>query len=437
MPMTEGFMMTFSNTCKSKSNMSDHPIIRAEILLGQKRYEEASKVLSGLLAQNPNDPHVLMMLSEVSLQQDQAREAEEVIEHAIRLAPDDDGLYYQKARIMLLQEKYDAAEVSLQEAITFNPQQPDYFALLSSIKIARKDFEAGLELANQALALDSENLHALNNRSKALLKLNRVDESTKTIEGALNKDPNNPQTHTTIGWNELERGDHKKAMNHFTEALKQNPNYSYAQAGMMEALKARYWVYRIFLKYVFWSGNLTKKYQWVFIIALYFGTRVLSRLAETIPVLAPYVNPIVLGLVIFALSTWITTPLSNLFLRFNFYGRHLLSRKQKMSSNLVAACLGVLLAGLTGWLLTDQEVYLGMMIYGFTMMIPCSAIFASSKHQLVLPVYTLTIGLLGIVALGYTATTGDLASPFATFFLIGILAFQVLANFLTIRESNL
>lgn len=417
--------------------MSESLFQRAEILISQKRYDEASKVLASLLAQDPNNSLVLSMLSEVSLQQDKPKEALDLIESAIRLAPDEDALHFGKARILLSLEKYDLAEKSLDNAITYNPLEADYFALWASIKLARKQFEPALELADKALALDSENLLALNNRSKALLKLDRKEESSRTIAGALNRDPNNAFTHTTIGWNELERGHHQKALHHFKEALKQNPNFEYAQAGMIEGLKARYLFYRIFLKYVFWSSNLSKKYQWGFIIGLYLGTRLLTSLANSSPAMAPFLDPIIFLLVFFALSTWVTAPLSNLFLRLNFYGKHLLSKNEKLSSNLVGLCCLILLGGIAGILFSDHPVWLGLAIFGFAMMIPCSTLFASARQKYILPAYAGAMAIIGTLALLHTLSTGLLTGIFATLFLLGIIAFQWLANFFIIRESNI
>ncbi|MEQ8469815.1 MAG: tetratricopeptide repeat protein [Marinoscillum sp.] len=417
--------------------MSESLIQRAELLLSQQRHDEASEILASLLAQDPNNTIVLSMLSEVSLQQGKPKDSLEVINNAIRLAPDEDHLHYQKARILLDLKKYDEAEKSLDNAITYNPYDADHFALWSSIKIARKKYADGLDLANKALEIDSENLLALNNRSKALLKLDRKDESSQTIDGALNRDPNNAFTHTTIGWNELENGSHKKALHHFKEALKNDPNFTYAQAGMLQALKAKYLVYRWFLAYSFWISNMGKKYQWGFIIGFYVGFRVLRTVADSSPGLAPFLEPLLMILMILAFSSWIIAPLSNLFLRLNYYGRHLLSEDEKTSANLVGICASIFVIGLAGLLLSTDPIWTGLTIFGFAMMIPCSTVFASSRQQYTLPLYTVGLAICGLLALYQILVTDQLTSIFSTIFLLGVFAFQWLANYLIINEDNI
>ena len=415
--------------------MTDQLIVRAQILLQQKKYDEASQLLGDILRQDPANIHVLAMLSEVKLHLDQRREAEDLINSAIGLAPDESVLYYIKARIVYQLERYDEAERLLQHAIVLDPQDAAYFSLLASIKLERKQFDEGLRLADKALELDPENVLALNARSTALLKLDRKDDAFRTIEGALAEDPNNAYTHSNYGWGLLEKGDHNKALSHFREALRNDPNFRYAQAGMMEALKARYWFYRVFLKYVFWISNLTAKYQWGVILGLYFGTRLLSSVAERNPTLQPFLTPVIVVLALIAFSTWVITPLSNLFLRLNPFGKHLLDQKEIQSSNFVGISLLLFVAGLAGYLFTGAAPWLALAGYGFAMMVPFSAMFTPAKYNS-LTIYAGAMAVIGALAVLTSFATGELVNGFSSIFLIGFIAFQWIVNFVKIRRSN-
>lgn len=262
----------------------DIRLSKVEILLQQNKYAEAEKVLKDLLAVTPNNIRLLFLLAEVHLQQEQYDTANNVIEHAIGLAPDAPHLFYAKSRIAWMQDHWQEAEKNILQAIALNPNHAGYFAFLSNMKLGRKQFSEALELANSALEIDAENLLALNTRSTALNKLNRKEEAFNTIEGALREDPNNAYTHSNYGWGLLEQGNHKKALEHFREALKNDPNFAHAQSGMLEALKAANPVYRLFLKYSFWMGNLTAKYQWGVIIGFYLAFRLLKNLSQSNPI---------------------------------------------------------------------------------------------------------------------------------------------------------
>jgi tetratricopeptide (TPR) repeat protein len=281
-----------------------------------------------------------------------------------------------------------------------------------------------------------ENLDEVEVRGNSLLKVNRKEESFTTLEGGSRDDNNNAYTHANYGWGLLEKGDHKKALKHFKEALKNDPNFEYAQRGMVEALKASNPVYRMFLKYSFWMGNLTAKYQWGVIIGLYLGTRALNVLADANATLRPWLMPLIILLWIFAFSTWVIKPLSNLFLRFNPYGKFLLDKKETMSSNFVAVSMGLFVAGLLGWVFLKDDRYLFIAAYGFAMMVPLSVMFVPSKYNSFL-IYTIAMSVLGAIALGAAFTNNlQVFDTLAVVFLIGFIAFQWLANFFMIRRSN-
>ncbi len=416
--------------------VEDIRLSKVEILIQQEKFAEAEKILGELLTQDANNIYVLSLLAEVNLQQDRYKIANDIIDDAIGLAPDNPHLFYIKSRIAIQQDKFDEAEENISEAIALDPYDADYFALQAHISLLRKQYEVALDAANKALEIDAENLLALIVRSTALNKLNRKEESYETIEGALKNDPNNAYTHANYGWGLLEQGDHKKALEHFKEALTNNPNLGYAQAGMLEALKAANPVYRLFLKYSFWMGNMTAKYQWGVIIGFALGFRALRTVARNSPALQPYLTPLIIAIAIIAFSTWIITPISNLFLRFNKYGQLLLDRKEKMSSNFVALSLAACITGLILYFALADEKMLAIAAFGFAMMLPLGTMFSPSKNKYLLLGYTICLGVVGAIAVVLTFSTNQLFNIMTPVFILGFVAFQWLANYLLIKEDN-
>lgn len=414
----------------------DHRISKVEILMEQKKYDEAEQILKDLLSQDSNNVDFIALLAELNLQQNRFDVAMRLIDMAIGLAPGTPYLLYIRARVALGREDFNQAENDLKTAIELDPNDGDNFAMLAHIRLQRKDFGEALTLADRALAIDSENLLALNTRGTALLKLNRHEDSFQTIRGALREDPTNAYTHANYGWNLLEKGDHKKALEHFSEALKNDPSYSYARAGMAEALKSSNPVYKLFLKYAFFMHNLTSRYQWAVIIGFYFGVRFLRKIAAANEALEPYLIPVVIILSIIAFSTWVIDPISNLFFRFNRYGQFLLEKHEKMSSNFVAVSLAVFVAGLLGYIFLSDERMIAVAAYGFAMMVPLSVVFAPSKNRVVILVYGIAMAVIGLVAIALTFSSGELYNPFSLIFIIGFVAFQWLANYFIIKESN-
>ncbi len=308
--------------------------------------------------------------------------------------------------------------------------------MLASIKLSRKQFEEALELANKALEIDAENLLGLNIRSTALIKLNKHEESFHTIEGALREDPNNAYTHANYGWGLLEKGDHKKAMEHFRESLKNDPNSGYAQSGMLEALKATNPVYRLFLKYSFFMSNLTAKYQWGVIIGFYVVFRILKSVATNNEALQPYLYPLLVALAVVAFSTWVLNPVSNLFLRFNTYGKLLLDKNEKTSSNFVAASMATFVIGILLYFILGDDKFLSVVVFGFAMMLPFSLMFSPTKYKHAFLIYAVAMSLIGLAAIVLTFFTGELFNMLSVIFIFGFVGFQWVANYLLIKEDN-
>jgi tetratricopeptide (TPR) repeat protein len=414
----------------------DHRVSEVVLLIEQKKYSDAERILKDLLSHDPNNIHFLSLLAEIHIQNDRFAAARQIVDNAIGLSPDTAHLFYMKSRIALAEEQYDDAEANLNEAIQRDPYDADYFAFFSQVKLMRKDLTRALELADRALAIDSENLLALNSRSTALLKLDRKEESFNTIKGALREDPNNAYTHANYGWGLLEKGDHRKALEHFREALKNDPSYVYAQAGMVEALKATNPVYRLFLKYAFFMGNLTAKYQWAVILGFYFGVRFLRSVAAANEALQPFLIPVIIVLTLVAFSTWIIEPVSNLFLRFNRFGQFLLDKKEKMSSNFVAGSFALFTGGLLGYFILSDERFLALAVFGFAMMVPLGVMFSPSKYKHALLIYASIMAGIGMIAIALTFSSGELFNLFTVVFLFGFVAFQFLANFIMIKQAN-
>lgn len=416
--------------------LEDSRLSRVEILLKQQRYKEAEKILQSLLSEDINNVHYLTIHAELKLQMDDFESAITIIDRAIGLEPDHSTLFYIKARIKIQQNQLESAESLIKEAIKLDPFDADYFALLANINLGRKQFDIALKNANKALEIDAQNLNALNTRSTALNKLDRNDESYQTIEGALREDPNNPYTHANYGWGLLENGQHEKALEHFHEALKIDPDFEFAQAGMLQAIKAKNPFYRMFLKYAFWMGNMAAKNQWVVILGFYFGFRFLRVFSKNNPALQPFLTPLLIILAVLAFSTWIMEPISNLFLRFNKYGKVLLSKDEKTSSNFVAISLAVFVIGLLLYLILSDQRFLAVAVFGFAMMVPFGSMFSSKAKRKPFLIYAVAMAVIGLAAVSLTFITGELFNPMSVVFMLGFIGFQWIANFILIKENN-
>lgn len=415
--------------------MTESRAQRALLLLHHHRPGDAEKELRAHLAQHPADVDALFLLSVALTQQDKDKEAVEVAEETVALAPDRAASHYHVAKARFNKGDLDEALEAAEEAIRLDPEDADHFGMLSIIRNHKGEHVGALKAAEQGLALDPEHLTCLNVRSIELNTSKRFEEADSSINKALELDPENPYTHSNTGWAVLRRGDHQRAMEHFREALRREPGLEHARQGMVEALKARYWIYRIWLKYVFWVGNLKPGSQRIFIFGIWILVRVLDSVARHTPGLQTIGLAVIALYALFALSTWVIEPLTNLLLRFNRFGRYVLDRDEKISSTLTGTSLLIALASAAMWVASAEERWIAPGVFGLLMMVPVASMFrkhrASGRNARVMAAAVLA--MIGIAGSAMALVSGEAYNTPILIFAVGAILYQWIVALLPAR----
>jgi tetratricopeptide (TPR) repeat protein len=406
---------------------------RALVLIQQSRHDLAEKELRLALTDDPESPqgHAFLALCLVRREQYEAATAE--ARQAVERAPEWPTAYTILAQVYAARNRPKEAEQAAQEALRLDPEDSQHYETLARIYMTQRDWVRALQLAERGLAVDAEDVGCANLRAMALTKLGRTREAAQAVESALARDPENALGHANLGWNYLQQANYPKALEHFREALRIDPNHEYAKMGLVEALKARYLVYGLMLRYFLWMGRQSARLQWVIILGLFFGVRALRSLADQNPGLRPWVQPLLTAYLVFAVMTWVSSPLFNLLLRLNKYGRYALSRDQRWGSTLFGIMLVPALASLAYWAATGSGLGLLASLYFGLLLLPVTAIFRCSAGwpRWVMVLYTLVLAALipaAVVvspadhALGETLTMafawGSVLSGFAANFLM-------------------
>ena len=304
---------------------------RILLLLRQGRAPQAEQELRRLLHDDPTDALAHSWLGMTLLEQNQLPEAQQEAELAIHLAPEYDFAYYLLSLNHLRQHQLPAAQQAIEQALALDPADPTYHHTLGIIRFQRGQWEAALRAAETGLRYDPAHVDCLGLRGRCLARLGRRTDATAALQEALRHAPDAAGPHADAGWVALEAGRPRQALEHFREALRLHPTSEYAREGLVEALKARYWLYRGFLKFAYWSSSLGDGMR----RGLFIGLWVLARF---VPLLLP-------AYLLLVFMSWFADPLFNALLRFNGYGRHALSETQtRQSTQFVALLLGGALA---------------------------------------------------------------------------------------------
>ena len=373
---------------------------RALLLHHQGRYDLAEKEARLALADDPDDPVGHAILAQCLTGLRNYAEATDEAERAVGLGPDVPLGHFALAAARLHRNHFAEAEAAAREAVRLDPTDPDHHGMLAAVRAAREDWRGTLAAADRGLQQDAEHAWCGNLRAMALTKLGRRAEAGATMAEALARDPDDAFTHANRGWGLLHEGDPKRALEHFREALRLEPNLEFARAGMIEAIKARYWLYRQVLGYFLWMSRLSPQARWGIIVGLLVLQQVTASVARTNPELRPVLEPLLIGYVAFALTTWTAVPLSNLFLRLNRFGRYALSADQRRASHWVGAFTAAALAGVGWGLLAHRDyAWLGWpAALGFAiLLVPVSGSFACQRGWPRLVMGLVTAGMTALV----------------------------------------
>lgn len=406
---------------------------RAFQLMNLQRFDEAIVELKKALAEEPNFPFGLALLSVCKIKIKQYDEALDLAKHAVAGDPEHPFHFLVLAQAHFYNNNIAEARLAIRQGQQLSPNDAEFFLLKAEIEFHQEKWNQALSETEKGLEHDPENVELINLRSRALVKLNRKAEAEETVNFALNKAPENSFSHANKGWVAIERNRFDDAVKHFLESLRHNPDNEYARHGLKEAIKGKNILYRGMLKYFLWMEKLQQKNRWFFIIGIYVLYSILRRVAAASPEWAPFLYPFIGLYIVFAFSSWIATPLSNLFLRLHPIGKNALDEDEKLGANIVGALIAIALTGLVSYWATAQELPVAIALIAGGMLIPVSGVFAlpvGSKPRRSLMIYASIIAMAGmswLVLPGFGL--GILI------FALGIFFFGFVANYL-IGQAN-
>jgi len=378
---------------------------RALLLYQQSRFEMAEGELRQAIALEPNDSYAHALLALCLARREQFQPATDEARQAIGLQPDSPYAHYAHAVILYDRHRPAEALAAIQEAIRLDATDADYFSLLAAIHFGESRWQDALSAAEQGLQCDPEHVGCTNLRAMAMVKLGRRAEAGATIATALARNPESAVTHANQGWTLLHQGDPQKALQHFREALRLDPENEWARHGIVEALKARHLIYAVMLKYFLWMSRFRRQAQWGIVVGAYVGYRLLGVIARSRPALAPWILPLQIAYIVFALMTWMASPFFDLVLRLNPFGRLVLTREQALGSNWFGLCLACALASFGLWLWKGGGWLLGAIMFGL-LLVPVSSIYrcAPGMPRRVMAGLSIFLAALGLAGLAIVLT---------------------------------
>ena len=407
-----------------------------EVLFSQDRYKEAEKVLLNILDQQSDSEWAQYYLAFCYLRLNKLDEAKQVIDYLLVIDPGELSYINLKAEWEIATNDLNAAEDTAKHLIYSDAGNDDYYFLMARIKYIQRNYDSALEFTEKSLAIDPDKLNALNLRTSIKSQLGDVEEARESIREALQRNPQDAQTIANHGLQLLNEGNVKESLSKFKEALSINPNSEIAQYGMQQAMKSRFWPYKMFYRFALFMSRLSGRNMWFVIIGAYFGLRFLSRLAASNETLQPILTPIIYLIISFFLLSWVLDTFMNMYLLTNPYGRMLLSEEDKLEARICGISFTVGLLFLLVHLISPEPVFMVSGIFFLLYLIPLGSMFNPSdkkkkNYAIYLTVAIGVVGILGIFSFFFTESYSLL-----TVAGIGIFVYQWIINAFMISDSG-
>ncbi len=311
---------------------------RAYALLEIHRYQEAQRAAMEALAESPESVNAHLVMAEASISLDQYDNALNSANRAIGLAPNESECYLTRARIFLATKRSRLATNDCQLALQYNPANAPAYGVLAWCRAMDGRWRETLEISEKGLEVDPEESNCVNARARALLFLHEDERALEGIDAALARHPDDAYTHANAGWVKLQAGDRGAALNHFTEALRREPDFEVAREGLIASIKASSPIYGALLAYTFFMTSLRPGMRLAIAVGAYIAYRI------TWVTLVDNGHYVTGGIIVclwisLVLLTWAGDAIFNLLLMLTSQGRRILSTTQQWLALAVAATL--------------------------------------------------------------------------------------------------
>ena len=412
--------------------MTGAEMSRLQLLFNQNRYQEAVDHLRLCLEQDPTDFMSRYYLSYSYYLNNNNEKARNIAEPLVSEYPEEREVIALIANIDIAEDKPVDAEQKARFLISHEPESEDFHLLLGRSLFSQRRYDSALVSLDKSLEIEADNTDALNLRATIEGLLGDKVSVSNSVEKLLALDPENPNSIANDGIRLLNQGKVNEALARLEEALHIQPSNQMARYGMQEALKSRFFLYKLFYKYISLMSRLGKNQAWAVIIGLYIGYQVIRYTAEK----SSGAIKIILTATVFILTflfflSWIINPLMNLYLFTNRYGILLLEEKEKTMAKLTGLSLLLSILSFCLYAVTQTE---GMLLLGIVllfMMIPAGTFLlpGDKKKQDKLKlfgIFLLSSSLLGIFIMPI----------FLSLAALGFLGYQFYFNALMINDFS-
>lgn len=211
-------------------------IAKAYLLLSQKKYDYAIRILSDLLAQFPDDLEILIALASAFQYKGDTKKAIATAEHVLQLDPNYFHAYDILAEIYFFNKNdYNNAEKFVLKSLELNSFDSSSYSLLAQICYYNNKFEQCYYYAHEALSIDPLNYVAHMVLGLYYIHVPDFNKAEEHYKACLTLAPNNAAAYCNYGMLQLSFARNEMGYRLLREAVKLNPQDAFLQETFREA----------------------------------------------------------------------------------------------------------------------------------------------------------------------------------------------------------
>ncbi|MBV9011605.1 MAG: tetratricopeptide repeat protein [Pseudonocardiales bacterium] len=199
---------------------------RIDFLRYGRRFEEAERAAHNAIERRPKDPDVHVSMAWLKSGIGCYEEAVAAAEQALVIDPRHSWALRSRIDFLRYGRRFGEAEQAACDAIERQPDDPDVHVTIAWLKSDLDCYEEAVTATERALAIDLRHSWVLRGRVVFLRYARRFEEAEQAAHNAVERQPNDPDTHVELGRMHDYFLRFDTAVDCFSEALRREPDHT-------------------------------------------------------------------------------------------------------------------------------------------------------------------------------------------------------------------
>jgi tetratricopeptide (TPR) repeat protein len=232
-------LMTVSRVPVTSPRSAQAQVLKADILSGLGRWDEAARVLRAELVKDASPP-LYIRLSDLYGARRNYRRALKILDGALQQSPDRDELFLAQAKVLLKMKRYSDARQAFTNYLEYWPGDANKCLDVAYECNAQRRYDDAATYTQRALQIDPQYQAALQNLVYYLIWSDRTNEARQAALRVVAELPDDPWSQLALSFFHESEQNHEAALQHIQKALDLDADLEEALVRRFDLLLSNY-----------------------------------------------------------------------------------------------------------------------------------------------------------------------------------------------------